>query len=184
MRKTWLLVFLFTLSATMILGGGPANKATGSVIRVRAGADPQTAASWTFDFVAHEKVEMRNGKTRPAKGMATAVMVDDSSRYWAIDVKCVNVLSDTEAVFAGEVVMTSGIGRISRGDYFKIWVKDFGEPGPGADVLFSQRTDPDDIDVLEDAISFCVAPEDHMAEMSEWVVLDGNLQVHYRATEP
>ena len=63
-------------------------------------------------------------KTRAAKGMATSYVVGDSGRYWAIDVKCVNVLNEYEAVFAGEVIMTSGLARVSRGDYFKIWVQE------------------------------------------------------------
>ena len=150
------------------------------MIRIRAGADPATATVWKFEFTAHEGVEMRNGKTGAAKGMQTAYIVGDSYRYWAIDVKCVNVLNEYEAVFAGEVVMTSGVGSVSRGDYFKIWVQDYGEPGAGVDKLFTARTSPDDVDVVADAMDFCQTPENQFESMVPWDVAEGNIQVHYR----
>jgi hypothetical protein len=180
MKRTCVLASVFALLTLTVYAGGPANKATGSVIRVRAGTDPATAAGWQFNFTAHEKVEMRNGKTRAAKGMQTAYMVGDSSRYWAIDVKCVNVLDEYEAVFAGEVVMTSGLNRVNRGDYVKVWVQDYGEPGAGADMLFTSRTSPNDVDVVADAIDFCQTPENHFDSMIPWDVAEGNIQVHYR----
>jgi hypothetical protein len=179
MKRLIVFVSFVGLLSLTLFAGGPGNKATGSLIRVRDVTNPGSQP-WKLEFAAHEPVVMKKGKIRPAKGMALAYKVDDSSKFWAIDVKCVNVLDEENAVFAGEVVMTSDVGNVKEGDYLKLWVQDFGEPGAGTDFVYSVRKSKEDPDLMPDVVDFCENPENHFDSMGLWYVVDGNLQVHFR----
>jgi len=160
-------------SATFVVfAGGPANKATGSIIRGKG------APSWVMEFTAHESVVMGNGKNRPAKGMATAYHIYDSNKYWAMDIECVKVIDEVNAVFAGQIVVESGMNW-NVGNYMRNWIEDNGEPGVLADVSHSGITDS-----WETAMLFCSDPPDNPNGFKHhWTVFEGNIQVHYRATD-
>jgi hypothetical protein len=172
MKKTCALISVFALLTLAVYAGGPANKTTGSIIRGKGGP------TWLMEFTAHESVQMQNGKTRPAKGMASAYSIFDSSRYWAMDVVCVTVIDEFNAVFAGPIVVASG-ASFTTDDYMKIWVYDGGEPGAGVDMTFSGITG----DATE-AMAFCSDPPPDPSELRHaWNVFEGNVQVHYRSTD-
>jgi hypothetical protein len=174
MKRICLLLCVVTLFAITLHAQGPANKATGRV--VRGGA---AFLSGTVTFSAHEQVELKNGKTRPAKGLVTFFNLQNSSRYWVAQVECVQVIDEVNAVFAGRFVTVSGYG-FELGQYMKFWVQDFGEPGAGLDKLYTEyeREGPGA------AFDFCESPPPNPWEMArEWEVHEGNIQVHFHMDE-
>ena len=174
MRRICVLVCIVTLFSITLHAKGPANKATGDVVRGR----PDNP-SGILTFSAHEKVEMPNGKTRPAKGLVTFFHLSDSSRYWVTQVECVQVIDEVNAVFAGRFVTVAGYG-FEIGQYMKFWVQDYGEPGVGVDKLYTEyeREDPGN------AFDFCeFPPSDPEGMARHWEVHEGNIQVHFRMDE-
>jgi len=170
MKRTSFLIFVLAFLTFSIYAKGPANKATGSILR---GVD---TPNFIVEFTAHESVAMKNGKTRPAKGMVTAYHLTNSDSYWAVDVECVNVISETDAVFAGSIVLSGSRWSQFVGDYMKFWVYDGGEPGAFTDKIYTEKI-PDDPDETEMAMEFCENPY-HLNK--DWNVFEGNIQVHYR----
>jgi hypothetical protein len=174
MRSICFLICVSVLVSITLCAAGPANKATGDIIR----GVPENP-SGILTFTAHEKVEMANGKTRPAKGLVTFFNLTDSSRYWVAEVECAQVIDEVDAVFAGRFIVVSGYG-FELGQYMKFWVQDYGEPGIGVDKLYTEyeREDPGN------AFDFCESPPPDPTSMARrWEVHDGNIQVHYRLHE-
>lgn len=174
MRSICVLICIATLFSITLHAQGPANKATGEVVR-----GTPDRPSGTMTFSAHEKVEMENGKTRPAKGLVTFFRLSNSSRYWVVQVECVQVIDEVDAVFAGRIIAVSGFG-FEVGEYMKFWVQDYGEPGAGIDKLYTEyeREDPGN------AFDFCEFPPPSPEGMARhWEVYEGNIQVHYQMDE-
>ena len=169
MKRISGLVVVFAFFTFAVHANGPANKVTGSFIR--GVYNPNFA----IELTAHESIVMKNGKTRPAKGMVTAYHLTNSERYFAVDVTCVNVISETDAVFAGPIVLAGQDWETWVGEYFLNWVHDGGEPGAYADEYHTSRT-PDAIE----AMNFCETPPIGSEDMNRhWTVFEGNIQVHY-----
>lgn len=174
MKRTCVLVCIVALFSITLHAKGPANKVTGEVVR----GTPEIPLG-VMTFTAHEKVEMENGKTRPAKGLVTFFRLSDSSRYWVVQVECVQVIDEVDAVFAGRIIAVSGFG-LEVGQYMKFWVQDYGEPGVGIDKVYTEyeREDPGN------AFSFCEFPPSGPEGMARhWEVHEGNVQVHFREDE-
>ena len=170
MNRVGITAFVLPLLTFSVYANGPANKVTGSFLR---GVD---APNFAIELTAHESVVMKNGKTRPVKGMVTGYHLTNSNRYFAVDVKCVNVISETDAVFAGPIVLAGPDWEFWVGQYFLNWVHDGGEPGAYADEYHTSRT-PDAIE----AMNFCETPPASHEEMNRhWTVFEGNTQIHYR----
>lgn len=170
MRRLGILASVLLFFTFAVYANGPANKATGSFIR------GTSSPNFVVDFTAHESVVMQNGKTRPAKGMVTGYHLTNSNRYYAIDVTCVNVISETDAVFAGPIVLAGSDWEIWVGDYFLNWVHDGGEPGAFADEYHTSKIDNN----WEAAMSFCQNPPASPEDMNRhWTVFEGNIQIHY-----
>jgi hypothetical protein len=119
---------------------------------------------------------MKNGKIRPAKGMLTAYHLTNTNRYYAVNVTCVNVISETDAVFVGPIVMAGPDWEQWIGHYRLNWVHDGGEPGAYMDTFHTGR--------VEDpvtAMNFCEDPPETPDDMGRhWTVFEGNIQIHYR----
>ena len=174
MKRICVLICIVTLFSITLHAQGPANKATGTIVR---GTPDVPSGKMTFS--AHEKIEMKNGKTRPAKGLVSFFSLLDSSRYWVTQVECVQVIDEVNAVFAGRFISVSGYG-FEIGQYMKFWVQDFGEPGAGLDKLSTEfeRGDPGN------AFDFCEFPPPNPESMArQWEVHEGNIQVHFRLDE-
>jgi hypothetical protein len=170
MKRVGILAFLLPFFTFAAYANGPVNKVTGSFLR---GVD---VPNFAIELTAHERVVMKNGKTRPAKGMVTAYHLTKSDRYFAFDVECVNVISETDAVLSGRIVMAGPDWEIWIGEYFLNWVHDGGEPGAYADEYHTSRT-PDAIE----AMNFCENPPESPVDMGKhWTVFEGNIQIHYR----
>ena len=169
MKRASVLAFVLLFFTFAVYANGPTNKATGSFIRGVG------TPNFVVEFTAHESVVMKNGKTRPAKGMATAYHLTKSNRYWAINVTCVNVISETDAVFAGPIVLAGTDWESFVGEYMMNWVHDGGEPGAYIDEYHTGR-----IDDAITAMNFCENPPDDPGEMGKhWTVFEGNIQIHY-----
>ena len=146
------------------VAGGPTNKATGNITRARDGS----GAEATLVFNAHEATG-----NRPAKGMAMAEGITTPS-FWEIDIICVNVISENEAYFGGQVTAVENIGGFGVGDYIMLRVIDGGEPGIGEDLVWSGVTDS-----MQVFAEFCNSPSPSSHTGALWQVIDGTLQVHY-----
>lgn len=170
MKRVAILALVLPFLTFAVYAGGPANKVTGSFIR------GVSTPNFVVEFTAHESVVMKNGKTRPAKGMVTAYHLTNSDRYFATEVTCVNVISETDAVFAGPVILAGPDWESWVGEYFLNWVHDDGEPGAYADEYHTSR-----VTDWSEAMNFCANPPDDPEEMNRhWTVFEGNIQVHYR----
>ena len=174
MKRAGNLAFVFLFFTFAVYANGPTNKATGSFLRGVG------TPNFVVEFTAHESVVMKNGETRPAKGMATAYHLTKSSRYWAINVTCVNVISETDAVFAGPIVLAGPDWESFVGEYMMNWVHDDGEPGAYADEYHTGR-----IDDAFTAMNFCENPPDDPEDIlgKHWTVFEGNIQIHYRSPD-
>ena len=169
MKRVGIFAFVLPLLTFSVYANEPANKVTGSFIR---GA---SAPNFAIELTAHESVVMKNGKTRPVNGMVTAYHLTNSNRYFVVDVKCVNVINETDAVFAGPIVLAGPAWTQWIGEYFLNWVHDDGEPGAYADGYYTSRT-PD----WNEAMNFCETPPFGPEEMNKhWTVFEGNIQIHY-----
>lgn len=156
-----IIIFVLGVFSIIAVAGGPANKATGDVTRLRVGSVDNM---WTLVFNAHEEKDNRS-----AKGMAIAEQVDGNG-FWQAEVSCVKVVDASTAFFGGQV--TDG-NTTFVGQYVLLKVVDGGEPGIGADQVYSA------VATESTFLNFCEDPEG--AEIAaEWSVVEGNLQVHYR----
>lgn len=173
MKSVGIIALLTLLVTFAVEANGPVNKATGHFIQ---GHDNPNIA---IDFTAHEGVVMKNGKTRPAKGMLTAYNLTNADRYYAVNITCVNVISETDAVFVGPVLTAGPDWAHWVGFYRLNWVHDGGEPGAFTDEFHTSM-----VENPVDAMEFCTNPPDTPDEMGRhWNVFEGNIQVHYRAPD-
>lgn len=170
MKRVGILAFVLLFFTFSVHATDSANKATGNFIR---GIDNP---NFVVDFTAHEKVIKKNGKTHPAKGMITGYSLANSNRYFAVNVTCVNVLSETDAVFAGPIVLAGPDWEVWVGEYFLNWVHDGGEPGAFADEFHTSRTAD-----WNEAMDFCDSPpvDPESGLNKHWTVFEGNIQIHY-----
>ena len=175
MKRTSFLGFVLAFLTFSVYANGPANKVTGSILD---GAVGRSTPNFIVEMTAHEGLVMKNGKTRPAKGMLTAYHLTKSNRYYAVNVTCVNVLSETDAVFVGPIVMAGPDWEHWIGYYRLNWVHDDGEPGAYADEFHTGMVESQD-----DAMNFCEDPPEIPIPQNEgkhWTVFEGNIQIHYR----
>lgn len=170
MKRTGILSLLLLFVTFAVHANGPANKTTGSFIQ------GNTEPRFAVEFTAHEGVVMKNGKTRPAKGMLSAYHLTNPNRFYAVDVSCVNVFSETDAVFVGLIVMAGPDWDQWVGDYRLLWVHDGGEPGAFSDTFHTGRVEDPVV-----AMEFCTNPPANPGDTGmDWVVYEGNIQIHYR----
>jgi hypothetical protein len=170
MKRTGILGLLLLFVVFAVDAKGPVNKATGSFIH----------GNYAVDFTAHEGVVMKNGKIRPAKGMLTSYHMSNPNMYYGVDVTCVNVLSETDAVFVGPVVMAGSDWEHMIGVYRMTWVRDGGEPGAYVDEMHWRTTWDEN-----EAAAFCADPDETITVFGSgsgkhWTFDIGNIQIHYR----
>jgi len=173
-KRASFLVFVLPFLTFSVYANGPANKVTGWILD---GAVGTSTPRKSVEFTVHESVVMKNGKTRPAKGMLTVRHLTNLDRYYAVNVTCVNVLSETDAVFVGPIVMAGSDWEHWIGRYRLNWVHDGGEPGAYADEFHTGTAESP-----VDAINFCGDPPEIPIPENEgrhWTVFEGNIQIHY-----
>jgi hypothetical protein len=154
-------MIIFNISPLPAGAQGPSNKAIGNVKRVRIG---EPTMEWTLKFNAHEAED-----NQPANGLAVAEEINGDG-FWGAEVSCVKVADEYEVYFGGRVV----VGNVNFvGQYVVLKVFDGGQPGIGADIVFS-----DIRKTLNEFEDFCHNPE-FTSLNAEWDVIDGNLQVYY-----
>ena len=122
-----MVIFVLGVFSVIAFAGGPANKATGDVTRLRDGSVDNM---WTLVFNAHEEKDNRS-----AKGMAIAEQVNGNG-FWQAEISCVDVVDASTAYFGGQVIdgNTTFVGQ-----YVLLMVVDGGEPGIGVDQVFSPQ---------------------------------------------
>jgi hypothetical protein len=154
-------IIIFNISPQPAGAHGPSNKAIGNVKRVKIG---EPTVEWTLKFNAHEAED-----NQPAKGLAVAEEINGDG-FWGAEVSCVKVADENEVYFGGRVV----VGNVNFvGQYVVLKIFDGGQPGIGADIVFS-----DIRETLNEFEDFCHNPE-FTSMTAEWDVIDGNLQVYY-----
>jgi hypothetical protein len=166
MKRTSVLVFVLAFFTFAVYAGGPADKATGSVVGPVIG--PELQEWWhSFDFAAHE------GDTTPrGKGSLIHHRLNDdgSSRREEICEIIYVIVEGADAWFAGPVIYDS---TNEVADHWIImYVADGGQPGAGNDVLSYDRV-ANGADALL-AVTNQITPEGAI------VVRHGNLKVHSR----
>lgn len=159
------------------------DKVTGHYIR-----QISSEVAWEVMFSAHDAVQNKKGKTRPAKGfaMGTRIAVGEPM-FWVMAVTCTEVFDENYARFAGIITDHSDPENIGKPLAFEAY--DYAQPGNGLDYLRRKPSGdftgddcpayPGECTAFEYAEAFCDEISDPPPGVLGWLVTEGNIRIHF-----
>ena len=165
--------------------GQPGNKVTGNFVRE---ISPEIA--WEMSFNAHEAVENKKGRIRPAKGFAMGYRIrpdiPGEPLFWVMAVSCTEVINENHARFAGVIVDHAYPEQIGLPIAFEAY--DYAQPGNDVDHLrpkvsgdFTEADCPvfsGECTAFEYAQAFCDSYSDP-PDWAYWYVTEGNVRIPF-----